>query len=810
MKYIYSLLTISTILIPLHFAFAQSFTIKGKILDAESSKPLEFANIALLNPVDSALITGNMTDLEGKFTVEVPAGNYIFRAGFMGYEDFSRAISIGSKPNFNAGTIRLQPTSTNLQEVTVEGVASIFESDIDKRRYHVENSIVAEGATAAELLGTLPSIQVDDEGGITMRGSGNILIFINGRPSSLSGDDAESLLAQFPANSIKTIELITNPSSQYDAVGVGGIINVILKKEENLGFNGQINGSIGTRDKYTSGLNLNYGAGKINWFGAYNYQNRRLFRESENLRTNNLSGVSPILDQDSYGETKDENHLVRTGFDFQINDNKVLGYNLQANWRNRSRSDLLSQRSLNSNQQLDSLFLRDTQDFRTSSNLETGLNFTWDIDSLGHRLYTSFSYAIDQRDQQEIFQQLFFNNVSTEVPENRLDQLSQRPQNSKLYLFQLDYEKPLTHLGIIGSGLKGTFRNWERSQDFFQSNASNNFTPTLDEFFTEGFQFTENVLAAYLNLKNNIGKFGYQAGLRAEYTETLGVLESTNQNIPNNYFNVFPSAFLNYHLKNEQEISANYSRRISRPGIWGLAPIFQLNDLFNLSVGNPFLQPEFTNSYEIAYMKGWKNYLLHSTFYHRYSTNVETRVIQLSNNNVAIQTRENANQRSNSGLELVNQIQVNQWFDLNLTGNFFYSEITGDNIAPGFNNSNFSWTVSLLANLAIPNFASLQINGNYRGPIVLPQGQIEPIWGLNAGLRKNVLNRRGTLSLNVSDIFNTRIFRITTEDPRFSQVRMFNRETRIGTLSFTYRFGGYKGKGEQKRDRNEFDDDNDF
>jgi hypothetical protein len=209
-------------------------------------------------------------------------------------------------------------------------------------------------------------------------------------------------------------------------------------------------------------------------------------------------------------------------------------------------------------------------------------------------------------------------------------------------------------------------------------------------------------------------------------------------------------------------------------------------------------------------MKGWKNYLLHSTFYHRYSTNVETRVIQLSDNNVAIQTRENANQRSNSGLELVNQIQVNQWFDLNLTGNFFYSEITGDNIAPGFNNSNFSWTVSLLANLAIPNFASLQINGNYRGPIVLPQGQIEPIWGLNAGLRKNVLNRRGTLSLNVSDIFNTRIFRITTEDPRFSQVRMFNRETRIGTLSFTYRFGGYKGKGEQKRDRNEFDDDNDF
>ncbi len=315
-----------------------------------------------------------------------------------------------------------------------------------------------------------------------------------------------------------------------------------------------------------------------------------------------------------------------------------------------------------------------------------------------------------------------------------------------------------------------------------------------------------------MSFRNRVGKLGYQGGLRAEYTETISLQQSNQNTVVNNYFNLFPSAYLSYELGEEEEFTVNYSRRISRPGIWGLAPIFRMNDLFNLSVGNPNLQPEFTDSYELGYMKSWNNYLLNTTVYHRYSTNVESRVIRLTDENVAIQTRENANSRTNNGLEIINQIQFTQWFDATLSGNFFYSEIIGDNIEEGFNNSNFSWTISLLSNMAIPNFATLQIQGNYRGPIVLPQGEIEPIWGINAGLRKDVLDKRGTVSLNVSDIFNTRIFRIRTEDQRFNQDRMFNRETRIGTLSFTYRFGGFRDRrnGSDDREREDTDEDSDF
>jgi outer membrane receptor protein involved in Fe transport len=790
---------------------AQTYTIKGKVLDRESNQSMEFANIALLNISDSSLVTGGMTDLDGTFSFETDqSGDFMLRVGFIGYENYFRNISVGDRAVVNVGTIRVITDATNLQEVVVEGVTSMFESDIDKRTYNVENSIVAEGASATELLETLPSIQIDDEGGISMRGSGNILIYINGRPSNLSGDDAESILAQFPANSIKSVELITNPSSRYDAAGVGGIINIIPKKNEKTGLNGQANISVGTRDKYQAGVNMNYGTGKVNIYGSYNYQNRRLFREGEGLRQSFLPSTSPFLDQDNYGERIDVNHLVRTGIDVNFTENKTLGFYVQGNFRDRTAFNDLNQRNESSLRQLDSLFVRNTDDSRQSYNIETGLNYTWEIDTLGQRLFTSASYSYDNRFQEEIYDQLFFDQFNQEVPSNRLLQINERPQSSNFYVLQLDYEKPFANGGRFESGLKGTFGEWDRGQDFFQGDASTDFEPVRSDFFSDGFNFKEDVYAAYTSYRNRIGKLGYQGGLRGEYTETRSIQESNQNVVVNNYFNLFPSLYFSYDLGEEEEFSANFSRRISRPNMWALAPIFRVSDLFNLSVGNPFLQPELTNSYEVGYMKGWEKYLMNATVYHRFSTDILTRVIRLNDDNVAVQTRENANSRSSTGFEMVNQIQVTQWFDATLTGNVFYSEIIGDNIEAGFNNSNLSWTVALLGNMAIPNFATLQIQGSYRGPIVLPQGEIEPMWGINAGIRKSIMNNRATVSLNVSDIFNTRIFRIRTEDSRFVQDRMFNRETRIGTISFAYRFGGFRDRNGRNGDREEFDEDMDF
>ena len=789
------------------FIQAQDINLKGKVMDSNENRPLEFANIALLNPTDSAVVTGGMTDLDGSFNFQARSGNYIFRVGFIGYDNYFEPVTLGNRNQVNFGTIKLQPNAQNLEEVVVQGVTSMFETDIDKRTYNVENSIVSQGQTAAQLLATLPSIQVDDEGGITMRGSGNILIYINGRPSNLSGDDTESILSQFPANSIKSVELITNPSSRYDATGVGGIINIILKKNEKLGFNGQVDASIGTRDKYQAGMNLNYGTEKANFFLSYNWQDRRRWERGLGNRTTDLANFSPTLSQTQNGFEDETTHLIRAGMDYSITPNGTLGIYFQGNFDDEIEQGETVQRNLSRTGSLDSTFMRSTVENSQSGNYEGGINYTVELDTLGQRLYTSLSYSYDDRDALDFYEQTFMTNEGFVDPNKRLSQINSQPRTSNLYVVQMDYEKPFSPGKKIETGLKGTFGNWNRSQEFSQGDIRSDFIPVTVDSLSESFDFTENVYAGYFIFRDKIKNFGYQLGLRGEYTETTGQTIRTNRTIPNNYFNLFPSAFLSYSLGTENEVTVNYTRRISRPSIWDLSPIFRVRDQYNLSIGNPFLQPEFTDSYELGYMKGWERYLLNATLYHRYSTNIETRITRITPDNVAIQSRENADTRSSTGFELVNQVQISSNFDATLTGNLFYSRVDGGNIEQGFTNENFSWTLNFLGNLLIPKWFSVQTQANYRGPIVLPQGQIEPQWTINMGVRKDVLDGKGTISLNVSDIFNTRNFRITTEDPRFTQFWKFQRESRIGTLSFTYRFGGFKERNQNRGSRREGGDD---
>ncbi len=791
-------------------SFGQSIIIKGTVEDQNDGSPLAFANVMLLDPVDSSMVKGAMTNLKGEFDLSGEPGDFIFRVRFVGFRHFEKVISLGREPEINLGKIALSAKENDLEEVLVEGVASMFESDIDKRRYNVENSIVAEGATASELLATLPSIQVDEEGSISMRGSGNVLIYINGRPSNLSGENTEAILSQFPANSIKAVELITNPSSRYDASGAGGIINIILKKNERNGLNGQANVSAGTRDKYAGGLVLNYGTEKANYFSTYNYQNRRRFRKAEGRRVTSIAGASPVLDQDAYNEEVETSHLIRGGADFHLSDNSELGFYAQGNLNQEDEEETLNQRSLNAQGGLDSLYVRESTEAVTGDNLEFGLTYNLEMDTLGQSLYASFSYAKDSRNQVDNYIQYFFNSEREEVPENRLLQVNDRPRGSELYIVQLDYERPFSDDGTIEAGLKGTFGSWERSQEFFQGDVNSDFEPVKNDTISDGYNFHEDVYAAYLIYKNKMGKLGYQLGLRGEYTETLGLLESRGIRVVNNYFNLFPSIYFDYTIRKEEELTLNFSRRISRPGIWHLAPLYYVSDLLNVGRGNPYLQPEYTNSYEIGYMKGWENWLLNATIYHRNSTDIITRITRLYDNNVTVQTRENINTRNSSGLELINQFQFNNWFDATLTGNLFYSQVKGENIQEGFNNSNMSWTVSLLSSMAIPEILSVQVQGNYRGPIILPQGEIEPFWGLNVGLKKEIFDKKGVVSLNVSDVFNQRIFRIKTQDSRFTQDRVYNRETRIGTLSFTYRFGGFKEKRNERRRDQEVEEEGEF
>lgn len=776
-------------------AMAQEITVSGKVRDGETGDPLEFANIALLNPGDSTVIDGATADIEGVFNFSTTAGTRLLRVGYIGYESLFKILTIDNQ-NQKLGILRLTSEETTLDEVTVSGVTSMFESDIDKRSYNVENSILAEGATASELLNTLPSIQMDEEGGISMRGSGNVLIYINGRPTNLSSEETESILAQFPANSIKSIELITNPSARYDAQGVGGIINIVLKNDQRLGFNGQVNGAIGTRNKYQAGINLNYGGEKINVFSNYNYQYRDLFQLSESLRFTREQGVSPYLDQDFDTRNWNHSHLFRTGFDYKINPKATWGMYAQLNYTHRDRYRLYNQRHQDENRMLDSLFVRTLREDQNAINIETGTTFDYEIDTLGQKLYGTISYAYNDQERTEFFDQLYYDSNNQETPSKRQDQIYGRPQVSNLWIAQVDYTKPFSGGGRLEAGLKSTLSIFRPRQTFEQLDLGSGQYFQNDSIANR-FNFDEFVHAAYAIYRNKMGPLAYQAGIRAEQTATEGYDYNSDTTYPNDYFNAFPSLYITYELGEQTEFIVNYSRRINRPS-WGqMSPMYNAQDLLNTRYGNPELQPEYTDSYEMGINKGWEQLLFSGTVYHRRTSAPMTRIISLLENNSAVQLWENANFRRDVGLELINQFEFNANLDATLSGNFFYSEINGENIRENFYNNNFTWTINLLSNFNLPNVATFQMMADYRGPIALPQGEIDPIYGLNLGVRKDFFNNRATISLNVSDVFNTRVFRINTDDVEFSQMRYFNQETRIGTISFTYRFGGFKSKEEK-------------
>ncbi len=387
------------------------------------------------------------------------------------------------------------------------------------------------------------------------------------------------------------------------------------------------------------------------------------------------------------------------------------------------------------------------------------------------------------------------------MPEKFQDQIYGRPQEARLWVGQLDYTLPMGEKATFEAGLKTSIADDEPTQFFLQRDLSTGNYVENDSI-TNSFPFNEQVYAGYSIYKNTIGKIGFQVGARGEWTNNQGVDGNSGTRYINEYFDLFPSAYLTYALSGEgEEIILNYSRRINRPS-WGqFAPFYNAQDLLNTRFGNPGLRPEYTDSYEVGYNNNWRILALSSTIYHRRTSDAMTRIIGLLNNNAAVQLWENVNFRRDTGLELINQLKFHSSWDATLSGNFFYSEVNARNLDHDFVNSSFSWTVNLLSNWIIPQIATVQVMADYRGPIILPQGKIDPVYGVNLGVRKDMFNRRATLSINVSDVFNTRNFRIQTNDTRFSQTRSFYRETRIATLSFTYRFGGFYQREEMKEER---------
>ena len=795
----------SLILISLLIA-SNSFTqniVSGSVKDNRTLLPMEFSQVSLMHPADSSLIAGGITGLDGNFEFSTDqSGDFLLRLSFVGYNDLWEPVTIQSGRN-RLGSFMLEPSTTELGGVEVSAAAALFRSEADRRVFNVENMTISEGGTAIQLLETLPSVQVDEEGNLSLRGSGNILIYINGRPTNLSSDDTESILEQYPASAIKEVELITNPSARYDAEGIGGIINIILKESRRQGFNGQVNASVGTGNKYSAGLNLNFRRNRLNIFTNYAYQYRELWEETFSFRERFTGQGSPILDHDYYTLNYLNSHLFRTGLDYELSENSTARIFANINYRSRDRERTYNIRNMASREMLDSMYVRLLTEDQSQINYEFGAMYGWQNGN-GRSLNIMGAWAWDSQDRIEYFDQEFFDSQMNPVHQKRVDQTYERPHTNQMFVFQLDYEHAINENRIFEAGMKSTLQFDEREQIFNEYDFENQ-KYVLDDWVTNQFSYDEQIHAAYLIWRDRIGRLSYQAGLRGEYTLTKSYQPAIDSTYNYNYFLPFPSVFLSYELSQHQDIQASYSRRIRRPRQHSLAPFINAQDFFNLRLGNPYLEPEHTDNFEINYIRAWERYMFTAGVFHRYTTNALTRVFILFDDATMV-TWTNADTRNATGVELINYLTLSDNFDATLTGNFFHSEISGEREGERFSNQSYSWSLSLLGNMNFPGYFSSQLTANYQGPRVIPQGQIRPVFSMNLGFRRNVFNQQGTVSLSVSDILNTRRFSLETNGSGFYQEREFKRESRVVTLSFTWRFRGYLDRT-RDRSQNGFDSD---
>ena len=819
----------------------------GKIVDEKTGKPVEFAAVQLMqNKYDSTtkatketMVSGQLTESNGDFSLEnLPVfGEYKLKVSALGHTPYEQKISFnikfgqggGMQQAMNAvdkdlGNIKLSINAVALKEVTVEENVPVYEMKIDKKVYNVEKSIVNTGGTAEDVLKNVPSVNVDIDGNVTLRNAAPQL-FVDGRPTTLSVD-------QIPADAIQSIEVITNPSAKYDASGGGaGILNIVLKKNRKIGYNGSVRVGMDSRGRVNLGADINAREGKINIFmsGMFNERKSKSTGETERSYFPNRFSPGINFSQDNPSESKGYFGFGRAGFDYFIDNRNTLTLAGIYNRGNFKSSDNISTRTdtLLPTGTISSFSDRVNSSERNFRNAGGTLSFKHIYPREGREWTTDLNYNGSKTDN--------LGNYSTQnFDENHhpagapILQLQKGNGTVDFTTFQTDYVDPLTDKMKIETGARGSIRNYNSlTQNYRFDSIVDDFTFIPSQL--NDYQFKDQVYAAYFTFTRQLKKFGYQAGLRAESSFYRGELLDSRQTFTHTYpVDLFPSAFLSYKLTEKNDLQLNYTRRINRPNFFQLLPYIDYTDSLNLSRGNPDLKPEYTNSLEMSWQKTFsrKNTLITSVYY-KNTNNLITR-FQFRDHSLpgspVLSTYENANSSYAYGAEITSQNSFTKWLDVSININAYNSSINGTNLQNDLNNQRFSWFSKLNTTFRLPSNFSIQLSGDYRsrtslqvggggggrgfggggfgggggggggfgGASSTAQGYTNPVYSIDGGVKYEFLkNKMATLTVNISDIFNTRKTETYSESPFFNQTTVRKRDPQIIRVNFSYRFGKF-------------------
>jgi outer membrane receptor protein involved in Fe transport len=777
----------------------EGITITGRVLD-ENNQAVPFANAALYNATDSALVTGAVSDDKGVFIIETKSGNYFLKVSFLSYEEKTiHPISVGNS-DVDLGQIILKPSSQVLQEVTVQSERSQTELYLDKRVFNVGKDLTNISGSAIEILDNVPSVAVDIEGNVSLRGSGNVRILIDGKPSGLTGINTADALRNVQANLIESIEVITNPSSRYDAEGEVGIINIILKKEKRQGVNGSFTLNAGYPESYGGSFNLNLRKNKFNFTSSYGISYRSGPGSGSSYQRFTEADTVFAYEQDNNRNRTGWSHNLMAGIDYFFTEKSVLTGSFIYRRSDGLNTSHIEFRDLDENGDVVRTVVRDEREEEPEDNSEISLSYRKDFSRKGQYLTADFKWI------ENIETEFAHYTETDDLADSTSQQRATNTENERNVLFQSDFVRPFREKGRFEAGVKTTLRVIDN--DFLVENLTGESAWQPDPDFDNNLVYTENIYAGYLMVGNEINRFSYQVGLRGELSDISVELTNENETNYQNYFNLFPSTHLSYKLKGDNTVQLSYSYRLSRPGFRDLMPFSNYTNTRSMFVGNPNLRPEYTNSIEAGYLLNWQSGSILSSAYYRYRTGVIERITIVDSVGYNRIMPVNLSTENAYGLEFNFTWNPIDWLRLNTNANFYRSMIEGQYEDQFLESDTYTWTGRAIARVTFLKKWNFQTNYNYRAPRVTPQGMNRSMYSIDLALARDVFNGNGTLTLSVRDLLNTRKMRTVVDSDGFYSENEFQWRARQLMFTFTYRLN--KKKESRSRDDEGNNGDRDF
>jgi hypothetical protein len=783
--------------------------ISGKVVDTRTNQPLEYATIIIKN-TETEKVSGGITDLNGEFSIEMPKATYQISVAFISFES-AKFPKEKITSNKYLGIIKLAEATNGLNEIVIVAEKTTVDIRLDKKIFNIGKDLSIRGGNASDVLGNVPSVQVDVEGNVSLRGNENVTILIDGRPSALVGMNGADALRQIPAEAIEKVEVITSPSARYDAEGTAGILNIILRKNKLVGFNGSLQLDLGIPERVGTAFNANWRTEKWNFFTntgfRYNATPGNAFSDSNFLSS--TAQNARVLESRKFGRLS-RSLFTSFGAEYYLSPNASIIGNIVFNSGNDDDVNTNDIKRFNSEGVINEATFRTESEGEDEKRIQYTIDYVHNFNKNGRKLSISSQYSTEAEN--------VLNNITeVDTSVNLLNDLEQviEDQDENSGLFQVDYVHPIGEDIQYEAGYRGNYRDIFNSFFLAERQDFENNGPLIpDAGLNNSFNYEEFVNAAYFQYGQKFNKISLLAGVRYEYTSIEIVQQTATTKDKRSYGNLFPTVNLGFEFKDGENITLGYNRRIRRPRGRSLNPFPSRSSESNIYSGNVALNPVITDALDLGYLKRWDKFTVSTSLYYNISTDNWERIQEdtgmLTDNGDPITRRFpiNLSTEERVGLEFtLNYRPIKAW-NINSDFNLFNVTSAGDytnlttNVTQNFDFENTSFFVRLNQKITLPGKTDLQINTNYRGPSQNAQTKSKGVFSMNLAASKDLFNERASLSLNVSDVFNSRISQRTTILPNFlEQYSEFQwRDPQI-RISFVYRFN-QKKKRERREDTN--------